>query len=148
MLEALVQRRFEALNRRDLRAIVAMWNKDGVFEFPGKTPVSGRFEGIAAIEAWWRRWVERYARVHFTVRHVGIAGVRPGAQVLLVAWDVDVTTKDGISGQASAVSLMKARAGKIAYAKDYFFDPTVLEKLWGRVDEEDASDQVLVSAVG
>jgi uncharacterized protein len=135
MLERLAQNWFEALNRRDLAAIVGMWDEDAVFEFPGRTPMSGRFEGITAIAEWWRRWINRYATVHFTVKHVGIVGLRPGAPTLLVAWDADGTTVDGIRGQASGVSLTRAHRGKIAFARDYFFDPTVLEMIWGTKDE-------------
>jgi ketosteroid isomerase-like protein len=132
MLETLMQRRFETLNRRDLPAIVDMWNEDAVFEFPGKTPISGRFEGKPAIEAWWRRWVARFTSVHFTVRHVGVIRVWPGANSALIAWDVDVTTTDGIRGHASGVSLMRERGGKVAFARDYFFDPEGIELIWGR----------------
>ena len=134
MLEKLAQQWFQALNRRDLPAIISMWAEDAVFEFPGRTPMSGRFEGIAAIEAWWRRWVDRYAIINFTVKHVGIVGLRPGAPILLVAWDADGTTTDGIRALASGVSLTKAHRGKIIFARDYFFDPTVLERIWGRAN--------------
>jgi ketosteroid isomerase-like protein len=134
MFESLAQRQFEALNRRDLAAIVEMWNEDAVFEFPGKTPISGRFEGKAAIEAWWRRWVARFATVHFTVRHVGVISLRPGALGMMVAWDVEVMTTDGITGQASGVSLIQQRGGKVAFARDYFFDPEGLERIWGRAE--------------
>jgi len=143
MLETLMQRRFETLNRRDLPAIVGMWNEDAVFEFPGKTPISGRFEGKPAIEAWWRRWVARFTSVHFTVRHVGVVRIWPGGNSALVAWDVDVTTTDGIRGHASGVSLMKERDGRIAFARDYFFDPEAIELIWGRADAATPAAEVL-----
>jgi ketosteroid isomerase-like protein len=142
MLEGLVQRQFETLNRRDLNGIMATFRDDAVFEFPGRSTVSGRFVGKDAIRAWWRRWVEHYASVHFTVRHVGIVSLRPGANVLLVAWDVDVTTVDGIRGQTSGVSLLRQRGGKIALSRDYFFDPEILDAFWGR-----AADQPVREAV-
>jgi len=136
MLEGLVQRQFEALNRRDLEAIVGLYRDDAVFEFPGRTRVSGRFEGKEAIRAWWTRWVQRYASVHFTVKHVGIVSARPGANVVLIAWDVDVTTTDGIQGEASGISLMRQRGGKVAFARDYFYDPELIERIWGRAEEQ------------
>ena len=138
MLEGLIQRNYEALNRRDLAAIMEWWADDAVFEFPGKTPISGRFVGKPAIESWWRRWVERYASVHFTVKHAAFGNplALNIANTLFVAWDVEVTTKDGLSGHASAVSFTKLRRGKAIYARDYFFDPTFLERIWGHADEE------------
>lgn len=134
MFERFVQRQFDrAQNRLDVAAIVGMWNEDAVFEFPGKTPVSGRFEGRAAIDAWWRRWVARYARVRFTVKHVGVVSLRP--RVTMIAWDFDGTTSDGIRLETSGVTIARARGGKISYAKDYLIDPTALEQVWGALPE-------------
>jgi ketosteroid isomerase-like protein len=134
MFEAIVARNFEALNQRDLGRIMRQWADDAVFEFPGHTPVSGRFVGKPAIEAWWRRWVDRMASVQFDVRTVGLAN--PFTLTLrnsfFVEWHVAVTTKDGVSMSADAVSVLRVRRGKVVYACDYFFDPTVLEAVWGR----------------
>ncbi len=143
MLEGLVQRQFDAAqNRLDVAAIVAMWDDDAIFEFPGDTPMSGTIEGRAAIEAWWRRWVERYASVRFTVKQVGIVSLRPGAHVVMVAWDFDGTTRDEIRLQTSGVSLVKTRRGKIAHAKDFIFDPSSLESVWGRSGEHEHPNEV------
>lgn len=138
MLEAYVQRNYEALNRRDLRAIMSWFADDAVFEFPGNTPMSGRFEGKPAIEAWWRRWVDRYESVHFTVKHAALGNpLRLNvSNTLFVAWDVETRTVDGFAASASAVSFTKIRRGKVVYARDYFFDPTILESVWGRREEQ------------
>lgn len=141
MFERFVQRQFDrAQNRLNVAAIVAMWNEDAVFEFPGKTPVSGRFEGRAAIDAWWRRWVARYSRVRFTVQHVGVVSLRP--RVTMIAWDFDGTTSDGIRLQTSGVTVARARGGKISYAKDFLFDPTALERVWGAMPERERRVEV------
>jgi ketosteroid isomerase-like protein len=131
MFEGMVQKQFDrAQNRLDVAAIMAMWNDDAVFEFPGRSAVSGRFQGRDALEAWWRRWVARYARARFTVRHVGIVSLWP--RVTLIAWDFEGTTDDGIRVETSGVTLARARGGKISYAKDYLIDPRALEAVWGR----------------
>jgi len=141
MFEGFVQRQFDrAQNRLDVAAIVAMWNEDAVFEFPGRTPVSGRFEGRPAIDAWWRRWVARYARVRFTVKHVGVVSLR--RRVTMIAWDFDGTTDDGIRLQTSGVTLARTRGGKISYAKDYLIDPTALERVWGAIPEREQRVEV------
>lgn len=138
MLEGYVQRSYEALNRRDLRAIVSMFADDAVFEFPGSTPMSGRFEGKPAIEAWWRRWVDRYAYVHFTVKHVAIGNpLRLNvSNSLFVAWNTEVRTVDGIAASTIGVSYSEIRRGKVVFARDYLFDPTLLEDIWGRRGEQ------------
>jgi len=141
MLEGRVQGQFDvAQNRLDLAAIVAMWGEDAVFEFPGDTPMSGRIEGRAAIEAWWRRWVEHYASVRFTVNRVGIVSVRPRSYEVMVAWDFDGTARDGVRLHASGISQVRTQGGKIAHAKDYIFDVTSLESVYGRRHEKGHSE--------
>jgi ketosteroid isomerase-like protein len=137
MFEAIVARSFEALNQRDLGRIMRQWADNAIFEFPGHTPVSGRFVGKPAIEAWWTRWVDHMASVHFDVKTVGLAN--PFTLTLrntcFVEWHAEVTTKDGISMSADAVSVLRVRRGKVVYACDYFFDPTVLDAVWGRTPD-------------
>ncbi len=142
MLERLAQRWYDTLSRRDVAAIVGMWHDDAVFEFPGSTPMSGRFVGKRAIEAWWRRWADRYASFHFTVTHAAVASVIPGRTATIIAWEADGTTTDGLSLHASGVSFAQMRGLKIAFARDYFFDPTVLERVWGCVPEETVDQHV------
>ena len=59
---------------------------------------------------------------------------------------VSGTTKDGLSGQASAISFTKVRRGKVIFARDYFFDPTFLDCIWGHADEEAVA--TAASAIG
>ncbi len=134
MLERMMARKFAALNRRDLAAQMRGWADDAVFEFPGRSAISGRFEGKPAIEAWWRRWFERMATVRFAVRRVGLANPFTFnlANTVFVEWVADVTTVDGISAHAEAVSVMRVRRGKVVFARDYFLDPTIEEMVWGR----------------
>ncbi len=133
MLERMMDRNFQALNRRDLAAQMRGWAEDAVFEFPGHSAISGRFVGKPAIEAWWRNWFERMATVHFVVRRVALANpfTFTIANTMFVEWVADVTTVDGISAHAEAVSVMRIRRGKVVFARDYFLDPTIEETVWG-----------------
>ncbi len=134
MLEQIVARNFEALNRKDLAAAMRGWADNAVFEFPGHSTISGRFVGKPAIEAWWRRWFERMADVRFVVRRVAFANpfTLTLANTVFVEWVADVTTTDGVSVHAEAVSVMRVRRGKVVFARDYFLDPTIEEMVWGR----------------
>ncbi len=134
MLERIVARNFEALNRKDLAAAMRGWADDAVFEFPGRSTISGRFVGKPAIEAWWRRWFERMADVRFVVRCVAFANpfTLTLANTVFVEWAADVTTVDGISVHANAVSVMRLRRGKVVFARDYFLDPAIEDAVWGR----------------
>ena len=73
MFEGRVARSFEAISRKDLEAMMRNMTDDAVCEYPGNTPMSGRFEGKPDIRDWWRRWPERMASVRFTVKHVAFA---------------------------------------------------------------------------
>lgn len=133
MLERLVARTYEAVNRKDLAATMHGWAEDAVFEFPGHSTISGRFVGKPAIEAWWRRWFERMATVRFVARRVALANplALNIANTVFIEWTADVTTVDGIAAHAEGVSVMRIRRGKVVFARDYFLDPTIEELVWG-----------------
>ena len=133
MLERMVSRNFEALNRKDLGATMGAWADDAVFEFPGHSSISGRFVGKAAIETWWRRWFARMETVHFAVRHVALANplALTFANTVFIEWVADVTTVDGLPAHAEAVTVMRMRRGKVVAARDYFLDPGVEDAVWG-----------------
>ncbi len=105
--------------------------------FPGRTPISGRFVGKPAIEAWWRRFFERMATVHFKPTRVAVANPLAlvlGTTTMFAEIEVEVTSKDGIRSRAELVTVTRLRRGKAVFVRDYFLDPTVEEAIWGRVD--------------
>jgi ketosteroid isomerase-like protein len=134
MFEQLVARTFRPLNRMDLDAWMLAWADDAVFDFPGESAISGHFEGKAEIEAWWRRYFDRMAEISFVP--VRVAFGNPFgfsvANTVFTQLTVDMTTKDGQTAHADLVNVSRVRAGKIVEARDYFFDPSVEETLWGR----------------
>jgi ketosteroid isomerase-like protein len=58
--------------RKDVDAIMRGWSDDGVFEMPGTSAISGRFEGKTAIDAWVRKWLGSMATIDFTVKRVAL----------------------------------------------------------------------------
>jgi len=133
MLERMMARNFRAMNRRDLAGTMRGWAEDGVFEFPGHSTISGRFVGKPAIEAWWRRWFDRMASVRFVVKRVALANpfTLTVANTVFIEWVADVTTVDGMSAHAEAVTMLRLRRGKVVFARDYFLDPTIEDVVWG-----------------
>jgi hypothetical protein len=75
------------------------------------------------------------AEVRFTPVHVAFANPFgfSVANTVFTQLTVDVTTKDGITAHADLVNVSQVRGGKIVAARDYFFDPSVEEAVWGRV---------------
>lgn len=138
MLERLVARGQRAINRKDLAGWMNSWADDAVFEFPGRTPISGRFVGKPAIESWWRRFFERMDTVRF--RPLSAAVANPfallfGTTTMFVHVAVELTTTDGLASSGELVSVTRLRRGKIVHVRDYFFDPAVEEVIWGRADD-------------
>jgi uncharacterized protein len=138
MFERLLARTYDrSINRLDLERTMESWADDAVFEFPGRSTISGRFAGKPAIRAWWQHVFERVREVRFVPRHVAFANpfLLTWANTMFTELEVDITTKDGISVHAELVSVMRFRRGKAVFARDYFLDPSVEETLWGRLGD-------------
>jgi ketosteroid isomerase-like protein len=131
MFERRVQHTFDAVSRKDLAAVMAGWAEYGVLEFPGRTVLSGRHEGKRAIEAFFREWFERMETIRLTVKHVGFAGLTmTHGSTMYVEFDTDQTTKDGIEFHTEVAGVYRFRQGKLAYYREYLFDPTMTETVW------------------
>lgn len=128
---------FAAMRRKDLQAVCGAMSDDAVFEFPGRSTLSGRYEGREAVEGFWRRAFERYQT--FNIRPIRIALVHPYAfgatNIGLVEWVLDGVTHDGITPHFEGVAVVEVRRGKMVHGRDYFFDPWLLEPVWGRREE-------------
>lgn len=123
----------EAVSRKDVEGACRPAGEDMVFEFPGHSAISGRYEGRAAFRGFWLRLFDRYETFTMTPRRIALA--RPYALGLtntaMMEWVVAVVTRDGLSVRAEGVTVVEFRRGRIVHARDYIFDPSVLEEIWG-----------------
>ncbi|ABS27700.1 nuclear transport factor 2 family protein [Anaeromyxobacter sp. Fw109-5] len=126
------RRGFDALNRKDLAAVVGAFADDAVFEFPGRTRMSGRFEGKRALEEYFRRWFAERAMIRFRVMHVCVEDVLAlgGTNTVQVEWALEEADRHDVSFHLSGVTVLDVRHGKIVRARDYVFEPDVLEREW------------------
>lgn len=132
MFEKRVQERFEAMNRKDLAAVMAPWADDGVFEFGGNATISGKYEGKAAIEAFFRKVFARMSKIHTTVRAVGFSGPRLNyAGTMFVAYDVDETTVEGMEIHDRRLAMFRFERGKLVHSAEYFLDTAISDEVWG-----------------
>ncbi len=129
-----VRRSFDLMNQKDLAELMRWWAEDGVLEFPGQTQVSGRYEGKQAIAGFFRRMFGRMAAIHFSVKRVMVT--HPFALGLtnsaMCEWALDETSHDGVSTHTEGVTILEFRRGRGVAARDYIFDTTPLEVMWGR----------------
>lgn len=132
-----VPRVFAAMRRMDMQALCRDMRDDVVFEFPGQSRLSGRYEGRKAFEGFWHRVFDRYQK--FDIRPRRIALVHPYAfgasNIALAEWVMDGVTRDGLTVHLEGVAVIEVRRGKMVHARDYIFDPSLLEPIWGRLDE-------------
>lgn len=132
MFEKRVQETFEALDRKDLAAVMARWADDGVFEFGGNSTISGRYEGKEAIESFFRKVFARMSKIQTTVRSVGFSGPRLNyAGTMFVAYDVDETTIEGRAIHDQRVATFRFEGGKLVHSAEYFLDTAVIDEVWG-----------------
>ena len=115
---------FEALNRHDLPTFMAGWRDDGVFIYPGDIPVSGTYNGKAAVEGWFQNFLEQFPKIQFDVQDVCVRNIFAftGNNVVAAHWNLQLTNKDGREGQNSGVTVITARGGKVSQVKDFIFD--------------------------
>lgn len=124
---------FAKLNRKDLDGIMQGWVDDAVFEFPGRTPVSGTFEGKQAIESFFRTWFDKMATIQFSVKRVAVDRIfAMGATNAVIAeWDLVETDREGRTYHESGVTVTQVRGGKSIRAREYIFDLAPVEEAWG-----------------
>ncbi len=132
MFETQIAHSYEAMSRKDLDAVMSAWADDGVFEFPGHTPISGRHEGRDAVRAFFRRIFEELESMHFTVHHVAMSNPigLTLSNMIYVDWTVDEVTRDGRRFRHDGISALRMKGGKAIWARDYFFDLAEVEAMW------------------
>lgn len=129
MIGALVAKKaladtFDALNRHDLPKFMSAWRDDGVFIYPGDIPESGTFQGKNAVENWFQRFFEQFPGIRFDVQDICVRNIfdLSGTNVVAVHWNIELTNREGRSGQNSGVTVVSIRRGKVFLVKDFMFD--------------------------
>lgn len=129
MIGALIAKRrvaaaFEALNGHDLARFMSGWRDDAVFIYPGDIPESGTHEGKAAVEAWFRHFLEQFPVIRFEVQAVCVRNIFDliGSNVIASCWTRRMTSRAGREVHDSGVTVTTARLGKVVKVQDFFFD--------------------------
>ena len=132
MFEGRMAKAFEAMEHKDLEAVMRGFADEAVFEFPGHTPISGLHEGKPAVEAFFQALFDRLDRWHFTILHVGMAnpiGLNRN-NTLFIEYEVDETSTGGLTAHNRGITVMEFQHGKVVAARDFFFDSTVPDRLF------------------
>jgi len=119
-----VRSTYAALNRRDLGAFLAGWADDATFTFPGDVAASGRFVGRPAIAAWFRRFLDTFPELVFTVHRVCLErGAALGWNNVAAAhWEIALRNRRGETNRNAGVTMIRVARARVVAATDYVFD--------------------------
>ncbi|HYP59473.1 MAG TPA: nuclear transport factor 2 family protein [Thermomicrobiales bacterium] len=94
----------EAFDRHDVAAISALMTDDVIFENTSPFPDGERFEGNAAVSAFWQRFFDESPQAHFDAEEMIVMGDRA-----VVRWRYSWGT-----GHVRGIDLFRVRDGKVA----------------------------------
>ncbi len=106
---AAVQRFNEAFNRHDVAAIMVAMTEDCVFENTSPAPDGERYEGQAAVRAFWERFFGESPHAAFETEDCFAVGNR-----CVVCWRYRWIEPDGTRGTIRGVDVFRVRDGKVA----------------------------------
>jgi ketosteroid isomerase-like protein len=109
-----IERFNEAFNRHDVDAIMALMTDDCAFEDTQPRPDGTRYEGQAAVRAYWERFFASSPQAHFETEDVFAGGKR-----CTVRWRYTWVDKDGNPGHVRGVDVFHVRDGKVAEKLSY-----------------------------
>ena len=109
-----IQRFNDALNQHDVDAVMALMTEDCVFENTDPPPDGERFEGHAAVRAFWEQFVRSSPQAVFEFEETLACDDR-GVVRWLYRW-VDST---GATGHIRGVDIFRVRDGKVAEKLSY-----------------------------
>lgn len=138
MIGALIGRKavagaFDALNRHDLPRFMSAWRDDAVFIYPGEIAQSGIFRGKSVVEIWFQRFFEQFPRINFSIQDLCVRNIFDvtGTNAVAAHWNLDVTNREGRTGQYSGVTVVSISRGKVVLVKDFLFDTGEnFKRLW------------------
>ncbi len=110
---AIIERFNEAFNRHDVDAVMANMTEDCVFENTNPTPDGARYEGAAAVRAYWVKFFTNNPDARFEAEEIIAAGDR-----CVVRW-IYRKTKDGKPWHLRGVDVFRVRDGKVAEKFSY-----------------------------
>ena len=133
IVKSKVRSAFASLNRRDLPGFLSGWAEDATFIYPGNISVSGKMEGKKTIEGWFRKYLEQFPTLKFTLRSVSVQNIFAfgGTNEVTVDWDLNLTNREGKDFQNSGATTINVKKGRVVLVRDYIFDTEVLKKAWG-----------------
>jgi len=124
---------FNLLNQHRVDEFLKTWADDSTWIFPGNLSVSGESKGKKAVEAWFRKFMEQFPQITFTMKHICMQNIfdMTGTNHIAVEWDVSLKNRDGKEFHNSGVTTINIKMGKVVLGRDYISDLDTARKAWG-----------------
>lgn len=110
---SVVERFGDAMNAKDIDAVMALMTDDCLFENTSPFPDGEMFRGQAAVRAFWATLAETPG-MRFDIEEAVVAGDR-----VTTRWRYSWTNDDGTVGHIRGIDLFKVRDGKVAEKLSY-----------------------------
>jgi len=75
IVERIVRRAFQSLNRGEIEPVVAQFHPEGVLRFPGKDGLEAECRGLAEVRAWFQRFRTLFPNLRFEIHEVAVHGL-------------------------------------------------------------------------
>jgi ketosteroid isomerase-like protein len=99
----------DSFNRHDVDGVMALMTNDVIFENTSPFPDGERYEGQAAVRAFWQQLFDSTPSAHFEAEDIFGAGDR-----CTVRWRYSFTSSDGNPGHVRGVDVFRVRDGKVS----------------------------------
>jgi len=120
------------MNERDVEEILKHWRDDAVMIYPGSMSVSGRTEGKENLRVFFRKFMEQFPKLTFTIKETYIKDMFAigFSNTIASEFEVTYTNKHGETFENKGVTVIKILRGKVAQIEDYYFDSEKLTRAW------------------
>lgn len=111
---AVIRQFNEALNRRDVAAMMALLTEDTVFENTYPAPDGTRYEGQTRVQTFWTEFFAGAAQIELETEEI-FASAERGVMRWVYRW----VGRDGQPGHVRGVDVYRVREGRIAEKLSY-----------------------------
>lgn len=111
---AVIRQFNEALNRRDVAAMMALLTEDTLFDNTYPAPDGTRYEGQASVRAFWTEFFAGAAQIELETEEIFAAGERG-----VMRWVYRWVGRDGQPGHVRGVDVYRVQNGRIAEKLSY-----------------------------
>lgn len=109
-----IERFNEAFNNHDVDGVMTLMTDDVVFENTSPPPDGERYEGQAAVRAFWERLFASSPQAHFESEDMFA-----GSDRCTVRWRYTWVSKEGKPGHVRGVDVFRVRDGRVAEKLSY-----------------------------